>query len=100
MSEKVKTGYGSIDKPWMKYYEGQFDEADIPDMSIYQFLKKNTEEKKKQVAIDMRISKNDFKRGVKISYGDFHRLISKSAKASANIGINSILKINVENGLI
>lgn len=89
MSEKNKTGYGSIDKPWMKYYEGEFDESDIPEMSIYQFLKKNTIEKKEQVAIDLRISKNDFKRGVKLSYGDFHRLIDKSARAATNIGIKA-----------
>lgn len=99
MSEYEKQKYPSIEKPWLRYYDREFNESDIPDSSIYQFFKEKTADKGKQTAIDMRFSKNDFSRGIKISYDNLTKFIEKSAKASKNIGIreNEIIPIILPN---
>ena len=38
MQEQKLTGYPSIDKPWMKYYDESFWNSDIPRMSIYDYV--------------------------------------------------------------
>lgn len=82
------TGFASIDKPWLKYYDLDFDESQIPEMSIYQLAYESNKNNLDETAIDMRISKNSFKRSMaKISYGDFFKRIEMSAKASSAIGI-------------
>ena len=35
MEEKKLTGYPSIDKPWLKYYDPEFLKKPIPAMNIY-----------------------------------------------------------------
>ena len=99
MSEKNKTGYPSIDQPWLRQYNREFYESDIPDLSIYQFASEKTKDKRDQIVIDMRFSKNNFKRGVKISNGKLFKLIEKSAKANSAIGIkpNEIVPILLPN---
>ena len=36
-----KTGYPSIDKPWLKYYSNNIHEQNIPSTTIYEQLKDN-----------------------------------------------------------
>ena len=81
-------GYPSIDKPWLKYYDTDFDESQIPEVSIYQLAYESNKDNLDDVAIDMRISKNSFKKSMaKISYDKFFKRIEMSAKASSVIGI-------------
>ena len=35
------TGYASIDRPWLKFYEKGVLDTSIPDKSIYQVIKEN-----------------------------------------------------------
>ena len=87
-TSRVLTGYPSIDKPWLKYYDVDFDESQIPEMSIYQLAYESNKDNLDETAIDMRISKNSFKRSMaKISYDKFFKRIEMSAKASSAIGI-------------
>ena len=82
------TGFASIDKPWLKYYDTDFDESQIPEMSIYQLAYESNKDNLDDTAIDMRISKNSFKKSMaKISYDNFFKRIEMSAKASSVIGI-------------
>lgn len=37
-AEKELTGYPSIDKPWLKYYDEEVIAADIPSMGMYEYL--------------------------------------------------------------
>lgn len=37
-TEKQKTGYPSIDKPWLKFYDKALNESDIPECSAYHLL--------------------------------------------------------------
>ena len=41
MSEKTITGYPSIDKPWLAFYEKALEEKDIPKCSAYHMLYEN-----------------------------------------------------------
>lgn len=39
MKERKLTGYPSIDKPWLKYYEGKISgEMLVPGGTVYDFL--------------------------------------------------------------
>lgn len=85
--DKGLTGYPTIDRPWSQYFERTFDEAEIPNKSIYQVALEANKENMDNVALDMRVSKNDFSQGIKMSYRDLFKRIDKSADASHVIGI-------------
>jgi len=87
MEEKKLTGYPSIDMPWLKYYEVGENKIELPNKSIYEFAKESNEDNLKNVAIDMRVSSNDFKRGIKLTYGNFFKKIENMAKASTVLGV-------------
>ena len=91
MSNEIKTkkGLPSVEQPWLKYYDGEFREEDIPDMSIYQFAKEHIKGKENQTALDVRMGKNDFKRGIKTSYKTLFDKIETSAKSSKLIDIKT-----------
>lgn len=99
MEEKKMTGYPSIDKPWLKYYDGEFAESDIPDMSIYQLAVEYNKDNLDKVAIDFRSSKNAYAKGIKITYRKFFEYVRKAAKASYALGIrkNEIVPIILPN---
>lgn len=42
--EQELTGYPSIDKPWLKYYDPDFLKKPIPTMNIYTYLKTMTKD--------------------------------------------------------
>lgn len=42
MSEKMKTGYPSIDQPWLKYYDMDFLQRLLPQMTLLEYLKYNS----------------------------------------------------------
>lgn len=91
MSNEIKTkkGLPSVEQPWLKYYDSEFKKEDIPDMSIYQFAKKYIKGKENQTALDVRMGKNDFKRGIKTSYKTLFDRIETSAKSSKLIDIKT-----------
>lgn len=86
---KAKKGLPSVEQPWMRYYDGEFKEEDIPDISIYQFAKERIKGKKNRTALDVRMGKNDFKRGIKISYKKLFDQMETGAKSSKAIGIKA-----------
>lgn len=86
--EKGLTGYPSVDRPWEVYTKGNFDEKkDIPNMSIYQLALESNKDNMKDVALDVRTSKNDFSKGLKITKKQLFSRIDDSAKSSTVIGI-------------
>ena len=87
MEEKKVTGYPSIDMPWLKYYEVGDNKIVLPNKSIYEFARENNEDNLKNIAIDMRVSSNDFKKGIKLTYGSFFEKIESMAKASTILGV-------------
>ena len=98
-SNKI-TGFASIDKPWLKYYDRLFSEEDIPEMSIYQLALKSNKENMNDIALDLRLSKNHFKKSLaKMSYGEYFNKIDLSSKASKtfNIKTNDIVPILLPN---
>ena len=44
MIKKELSGYPSIDKPWLKYYDTALTEEDIPECSAFQMLYENNKE--------------------------------------------------------
>ena len=87
MTEKELTGYPSIDKPWLKYYDKEVLEVEIPDMSIYQIIKKNNSGRPKKIALDLRNSSNNFEKGVTITYGEFFKRTENIAKSYFQLGV-------------
>ena len=87
MEEKKVTGYPSVDMPWLKYYNVGDNKIELPNKSIYEFAKESNENNLKNVAIDMRISSNGFKKGFKITYDNFFKQIKNMAKSSSVLGV-------------
>lgn len=86
-TEKQLTGYPSIDKPWLKYYKDGVLDTEIPEMSIYQMIKKNNINRLKKIALDLRNSSNNFEKGITITYGEFFNRIEDIAKSYAQLGV-------------
>lgn len=86
--DKKMTGYATIDKPWLKYFDTEFRENDIPNKSIYQFALDSNKYNMKDIAIDVRTSMNGFSKGIKISYKTLFDRIQKSSKSSKILEIN------------
>ena len=84
---KKMTGYASIDKPWLKYYNFDVDSIEIPKMSMYQMAEMFNKNRLNNTAIELRNSFNNFKKGHKISYEDYFEKIKQFAKASYLLGI-------------
>lgn len=80
-SEKELTGYPSIDKPWLKYYDEEFLKLPLPEMTIYEYLKSRTVEISNYTAFTYY--------GKKISYAELHRNIETAAKVLVNLGVKS-----------
>ena len=49
--EKKLTGYPSIDKPWLKYYNSDKFKADAPYMNIYTYMRQMSQRAKDSIAI-------------------------------------------------
>lgn len=44
LTEEKRTGYSSIDKPWMKYYNESARNITIPQTTIYRFILENNKD--------------------------------------------------------
>lgn len=86
MEEKV-TGYPSIDKPWLKYYQHSLDTIEYRDESMFQMLERCTRDKHQQIALELRTSANHFEKGICITYGKYIARIKECARALYAIGV-------------
>ena len=79
--EKSKeiTGYASIDKPWQKYYSKEAIEAEIPKMTLYNYMVSENQDNLDTTAIEYF--------GTKISFSKFIKKIDETAKAFYNLGV-------------
>ena len=50
--QKKLTGYPSIDKPWLKYYSEEANNAPLPECTIYEYLWENNKDHLDDIAID------------------------------------------------
>ena len=74
-----KTGYPSIDKPWLKYYTEEAINAPLPECSIYEYLVQNNRDYPSDIAI--------IYLGRKITYKELFENIDKTAAAFLNLGV-------------
>lgn len=78
-TEKQKTGYPSIDKPWLKFYDKALNESDIPECSAYHLLYQNNKDYMDDVALIY------FNR--KIKFKELFENIRKTAMSLTALGI-------------
>ena len=78
-NEKQRTGYPSIDKPWLKYYTDEAINAPLPECTIFEYMYENNKEYPDDIALLY------FNR--KITYGELFENIDKTAKAFTKIGV-------------
>ncbi len=79
MDNKEKTGYPSIDKPWLKYYTQEQIKETIPPCRIYDYLWMENKDYLDDIAL------NYYDR--EITYGQVFDNIEQTAKAFLGIGI-------------
>lgn len=79
--EKALTGYPSIDKPWLKYYDSEFIKKPVPAMNIYSYLKSKTENCLTLTALSYF--------GKEISYKELFIHIDEAAKVLTSIGVKA-----------
>ena len=73
------TGYPSIDKEWLKYYNEEQIMTDMPEMKIFDYMMKNNKAHLNDNAI--------YYFGKKISYKKLNKLIDKCASGMISNGI-------------
>lgn len=76
-------GYSSIDKQWLKYYEKKALEYEIPNCSIYDYLKQQTKKYASKVCMEF----GEGKRTLKITYKKLFNMVNKTAKALKKAGV-------------
>lgn len=87
MEIKQTTGYPSIDKPWLKYYDSQIINQKLPLCSVYDLIYQNNINHMDNVAL------NYF--DVKYTYNDLFCNIEKTERAFYHLGVkeNDIVTI-------
>lgn len=90
---EIITGYASIDRPWLKYYDEGVTEVPVPHKSIYQAIEESNKDRLSNVALDLRSSANNFEKGIEISYKEYFKRMRDIAKAYSTMGLkeNDIL---------
>ena len=78
MSEK-RTGFPSIDKPWLNLYSAETINAEVPECTIFEFLERNNRDYPQDIAIDYL--------GREITYKALFENIDQTAKAFAAAGV-------------
>lgn len=79
--EKKLTGYPSIDKPWLKYYDKEYLKQPLPEMTLYDYLKLRTEGYHNYTAFTYY--------GRKITYAELHSNIEATAKVLIDMGVKA-----------
>lgn len=75
----MKTGYPSIDKPWLKYYSEEVINSPLPESSIYEIIRERNHDNLRRVAIDYY--------GKRITYKDLFDHIDSVSDSLAKLGI-------------
>ena len=73
------TGYPSIDKPWLKYYNEDAINTTLPEMTMYEYVWENNKNDLSDIAFSYF--------GTKITYGDFFENVKKAACSFAAMGV-------------
>lgn len=79
MEQKILTGYPSIDKPWMKYYNNDLLKRPVPKMNIYSYLREMTKEHLNLTAMSYY--------GKSISYKKLFNHIDEAARVLLSLGV-------------
>lgn len=82
MMEKMtdkKTGYPSIDKPWLKYYTKEQIQAPVPNSSLFEYLQEKNKDYPNDIALDYF--------GGKITYGRLFEMIDDASRAFYALGV-------------
>ena len=74
-----QTGYPSVDKPWLKYYDPELASESLPELSIYQYMRVNASQNLKRPAFTLY--------GKTIRYDQFLNNIDDAAKALSFLGV-------------
>ena len=82
-----KTGYASVDKPWLEHYDYSLIRDEIPSQTIYSLAYEMNKNNLGNVALDVRMSKNDFKQGLKVTYRDLFNRSRLVARALKELGV-------------
>lgn len=77
----MSTGYPSIDKPWLKYYNGEAINAPLPEGTIFEMVYKNNKDYPNDIALNYY--------GRKITYGALFHEIEQAAKSFYALGVRS-----------
>ena len=98
MKEKI-TNYPSKEKPWLKYYDYDTEKLEIPKMSIYQMASLYNKDRLDNIALDIRTGKNNFKKGVTITYREYLKRMREFAKSLSLLGVkeNEIISLVLPN---
>lgn len=78
-SERTQTGYPSVDKPWLKYYNEASINSSLPQCTIYDYLRKCNENHLGDVALEYF--------GKTIKYKELHLYIQNTQYAFEKLGI-------------
>lgn len=77
--EKLLTGYPHIDKPWMKWYDSEFFNKEMPKMGIYDYMKNKTLPYKNNTAISYF--------GKEIIYDELYNNIDNASRVLSQLGV-------------
>lgn len=78
-SKPQLTGYPSIDRPWLKYYTAEIQNAPLPECTIYEYMYENNKDYPQDIALNYM--------GRKITYREFFENIDQTARALSAIGV-------------
>ena len=81
MTTDKKTGYPSIDKPWLKYFSEEAIKAPLPNCSAYEYMYANNKDYSDNVAIDYF--------GRKITFAELFDNIDNIAISFQELGIKA-----------
>ena len=82
MTEETKrTGFPSIDKPWLKYYSEEAISAPLPQCTMYQYIWKNNKEHLSDIAL--------WYYGRAITFGKLFATVEKTAAAFYAMGVRA-----------
>ena len=70
---KAKTGFPSVDKPWMDFYDISNEQRTVSKISMYQYIFNNNKNNLNDIAIEYL--------NVKISYDKMFKMIDKTANS-------------------
>lgn len=83
------TGYASIDKPWLKFYNEEHLDIKLPEVSMYQYLINNVQNYLDLTAVDLRMGLNNFNHSIKtLTYKEFLEEVTTIACGFKSLGIN------------